>query len=66
MIDNSNPGEHYRLKLGVHKAVVHAQERMSKLRKNSRTAIEQEFKEWLDDPDNSEDDLVWMDEYKFW
>ena len=66
MIEDCNPGEHLRLKLGIQKAVEHAEERMKKLWKGNKLALKQEFQEWMEDPDCQDNDIEWMNEYKYW
>ena len=45
MIEDCTPGEHYRLKLVIHKAVTHTLTRMEKVRKKNKLALQQEFRE---------------------
>jgi len=67
MIEDTTPGEHYRLKLVIHKAVAHTMVRMERVgKKKNRLALEQEFREWIDDPDQKANDIQWMDGYEIW
>ena len=66
MIEDCTPGEHYRLKLVIHKAVTHTLTRMEKVRKKNKIALQKEFREWIDDPDQKANDIEWLDGYEIW